>query len=325
MILLLGSTVNKSFDRLPSCSVGLSFNPAHVIDVGADGSYSIALAGLEVSVHTCCLFDSSAGVMMETCFVIQPFDAGRYDKLYRGVYASAIEAAGYKPYRVDKDPSVTVLIDSIESGIRSAIVCLADITEDNPNVWFELGYALASNRPVVMVCAENRQGRMFPFDIQHRPIILYKPESPSDFEVLKEAITAKIKAIVKKDEFLQKMSERMSESEPVTPVAGLSSPEIMLVALLAGGFTHNATISAWTLKEDAERAGITGVGINLAVRRLLAKQFIEEVTEYEPYNNNEPYTAYRLLDRAWDWIEANEDRIVMLRAGKADSDDSIPF
>jgi predicted house-cleaning noncanonical NTP pyrophosphatase (MazG superfamily) len=258
---------------------------------------------------------------METCFVIQPFDAGRYDKLYRDVYAPAIEAAGYKPYRVDKDPSVTVLIDSIESGIKSAIVCLADITEDNPNVWFELGYALASNRPVVMVCAENRQGRMFPFDIQHRPIILYKPESSSDFEVLKEAITGRIKAIVKKDEFLQKMSE----NEPVTPVAGLSPPEIMLVALLAGGFTHNSTISAWHLKEDAERAGITGVGMNLAVRRLLTKQFIEEVTEYEPYNNNEEYTAYKLLDRAWEWIEANEDRIVMLRASKEKSGDSTPY
>ena len=257
---------------------------------------------------------------METCFVIQPFDGGRYDKLYTDVYAPAIEAAGYRPYRVDQDPAVAVPIDSIEAGIKSAVVCLADITEDNPNVWYELGFAFASNRPVVMICAENRQGRKFPFDIQHRSIILYKPDSLSDFEKLKATITARMKAIVERDEALQ----LMSHSDPVTPVAGLSSPEIMLVALLAGGFTHNSTISAWTLKNDAERAGLTGVGVNLAVRRLLAKRFVEQVTEHEEHNG-ESYTAYRLLDRAWEWIEANEARLVLHRTGKDELDDSLPF
>lgn len=256
---------------------------------------------------------------METCFVIQPFDAGRYDKLYRDVYKPAIEAAGYQSYRVDQDPTVSIPIDSIENGIKSAVVCLADITEDNPNVWYELGFALASNRPVVMICAENRPGKKFPFDIQHRSIIVYKSDSPSDFEALKEAITARTKAIVKRDEALQ----LMSESEPVQPVAGLSSPEIMLLALLAGGFTHNSTTSAWALKNDAERAGLTGVGVNLAVRRLLAKSYIEEVTEYDEHNN-EPYPAYRLRDRAWEWVEANEERLVLHRSNKPEFGSSEP-
>ena len=38
-------------------------------------------------------------------------------------------------YRVDRDHSVDVPIDSIEEGIRNAAVCLADVTADNPNVW----------------------------------------------------------------------------------------------------------------------------------------------------------------------------------------------
>lgn len=257
---------------------------------------------------------------MENCFVIQPFDAGRYDKLYTDVYAPAIEAAGYRPYRVDQDPAVSVPIDSIETGIRSAVVCLADITEDNPNVWYELGYAFASNRPVVMICAENRQGRKFPFDIQHRSIILYKPDSLSDFEKLKTTITTRMKAIVKRDEALQ----LMSESDPVTPVAGLSSPEIMLVAILAGGLTPHSTISAWALKSDAERVGMTGVGVNLAVRRLLAKNFIGTSIEHDP-NDGEAYVMYALLDAAWDWIEENEDRIVLHRTSKEEFDDSPPF
>jgi hypothetical protein len=52
--------------------------------------------------------------MDETCFVIQPFDQGKYDELYRDIFAPAINDAGLKPYRVDNDPSATVLIDKIE-------------------------------------------------------------------------------------------------------------------------------------------------------------------------------------------------------------------
>ena len=72
---------------------------------------------------------------MPTCFVIQPFDNGKYDKRFEDVYKPAIEAAGAEAYRVDRDHSVEVPIDAIEEGIRSAEVCLADVSDDNPNVW----------------------------------------------------------------------------------------------------------------------------------------------------------------------------------------------
>lgn len=65
---------------------------------------------------------------MATCFVIQPFDAGKFDKRFLDIYKPAIEAAGLDAYRVDKDPGVSVPIDAIESGIKSASICLADIT-----------------------------------------------------------------------------------------------------------------------------------------------------------------------------------------------------
>ena len=116
---------------------------------------------------------------MPTCFVIQPFDAGKFDKRFDDVYEPAVKAAGLEAYRVDRDPSVEVAIDAIEDGIKNAAVCLADITTDNPNVWYELGFAFASGRPVVMVCSNERIGHKYPFDIQHRAVITYKPESAS--------------------------------------------------------------------------------------------------------------------------------------------------
>src|SRR5438552_18122335 len=94
---------------------------------------------------------------MQTCFVIQPFDAAKFDKRFDDTFKPAIDDAGLKAYRVDKDPEIEVPIDGIEAGIKAAAICLADITTDNPNVWYELGYAFAIGKPVVMVCSSERE------------------------------------------------------------------------------------------------------------------------------------------------------------------------
>ena len=57
---------------------------------------------------------------MATCFVIQPFDRGRFDKRYRDIYEPALRDAGFDAYRVDEDPAVEVVITAIEEGISGA-------------------------------------------------------------------------------------------------------------------------------------------------------------------------------------------------------------
>lgn len=62
---------------------------------------------------------------MGTCFVIQPFDRGDFDKRYEDVFAPAVLDAGLEPYRVDQDPKVNIPVQDIEAGIRGADLCLA--------------------------------------------------------------------------------------------------------------------------------------------------------------------------------------------------------
>src|SRR5258708_18321607 len=159
---------------------------------------------------------------MPTCFVIQPFDGGPFDKRYDDTVVPAIEEAGLEAYRVDRDPSAIIPIDEIEAGIRKADVCLADISRPNPNVWFELGYAIAAGKPVILVWLY-APDRRFPFDIQHRAVIVYRTESPRDFEELKQEITTRLEAILLKEDRL----EQLSESSVVAEVEGLSQMEIV--------------------------------------------------------------------------------------------------
>jgi hypothetical protein len=128
---------------------------------------------------------------------MQPFDGDVFDRRYEEIFEPAIQASGLTPYRVDKDLQVSIPIDDIQRGIRDSDICLAEITTDNPNVWFELGYAMACRKEVVLLCSDERKTR-FPFDVQHRTIIKYNTKSIGDYKRLRKTITAKIKAYVLK-------------------------------------------------------------------------------------------------------------------------------
>lgn len=109
---------------------------------------------------------------MPRCSVIKPFDKGPFDKRYDQVLVPAILAANLEPYRVDRDHSASIPVEQIESMIRDSDACLADITMDNPNVWYEVGFGFASGKEVVLVCSTRRETK-YPFDVHHRNIIRY--------------------------------------------------------------------------------------------------------------------------------------------------------
>ena len=263
---------------------------------------------------------------MPTCFVIQPFDGGKFDKRFNDVFKPALEQAGFEPYRVDRDPAVEVPIESIEEGIRNSTICLADITLDNPNVWYELGYAFASGRSVVLVCADERGGSRFPFDIQHRSIIRYRSESPSDFDDLKDNIAERSEAFRQRAE-----TRQFIEHEQVAPQEGVSAIEIQVLALAAAETAaFEEFIAIYKLKYSAEKSGLAGIGFGLALRRLQQREFIRSIQERD--HEGEVYPAIALSDKGWSWIDRHESLFV-LHKGKSPPthvdedpfDDDIPF
>jgi len=130
-------------------------------------------------------------------------------------------------------------------------MCLADITLDNPNVWFELGYALASDKEICLICSEERT-REYPFDVQHRAIIKYRVGSPSDFADLQSNITERLKAIVDKSVALAKI-----EGQPlVKEIGGMLQHEVIVLASIIKNLQGpSGTVSHTTLREELERLG----------------------------------------------------------------------
>ncbi len=260
---------------------------------------------------------------MPTCFVIQPFDDGPFDKRYDDVFVPAISAAHLEAYRVDRDPSALIPMEEVEKGIREADACLADISEPNPNVWFELGFAIAAGKPVVLVCLE-KPGQRFPFDIQHRTIISYKTESARDFEDLKSKITDRLNALIRKEGRLGKLAE----ASVVGEVAGLSSHEMVALATVAeNADAPDSLVLAHAIRTDMEKQGFTKLAVTLGLVTLLRKNMLNSVRD-EDMNENS-YVAYAITESGMAWLLSNQDRLVLQREPSEPdepiTDDDIPF
>ena len=187
--------------------------------------------------------------MKEYCFVIQPYDGGDFDNRYDDIIKPALESCGIEAYRVDRDPYVEIAVSVIEEHIRDATLVIAEISMDNPNVWFELGYAMALEKPVIMLCDNMYRKGIFPFDISHRNVLVYRSGSIRDFndclERLKERITAKLKRMnlttqsegITAEErlILKALSRDQKTAEAMTPEEKISikdmSDELMLDCL----------------------------------------------------------------------------------------------
>ena len=93
-------------------------------------------------------------------FVIMPFTEktemypkGFFSEMFNSLIVPAASEAGYIPKTANKFGS-DIIHATIVNEINSADIILADLTEHNPNVLFELGLAIAFKKKVVLVRAK---------------------------------------------------------------------------------------------------------------------------------------------------------------------------
>jgi hypothetical protein len=103
-------------------------------------------------------------------FVVMQFGAP-YDALYQEVIQPVSHKAGFKALRADDVYRPGVILQDIIRGIVESDVIVADITPTNPNVFYELGYAHALQKPTILLA--NRQIEKLPFDVSGYRVIFY--------------------------------------------------------------------------------------------------------------------------------------------------------
>lgn len=130
---------------------------------------------------------------LDTCFVMTPF-GGWFDRYYQEVYVPAIKEAGLEPVRADELFSTGSVVEQIWEQITKAKVLLADLTDKNPNVFYELGLAHAAIKPVVFTSARIDD---VPFDLRHLRVIVYEVREPEWAPKLRLSITEYLRNTIK--------------------------------------------------------------------------------------------------------------------------------
>lgn len=102
-------------------------------------------------------------------FVLMPF-ATEFNDIYEvGIKAAAREAGAYCE-RVDEQIFLESILERVYNQIAKADIIVAEMTGKNPNVFYEVGYAHALNKVVILL---TRNSDDIPFDLNHYPHIVY--------------------------------------------------------------------------------------------------------------------------------------------------------
>jgi len=132
-----------------------------------------------------------------------PF-AEEFTDIYKLGIKPACEAAGAYCERIDEQIFYESILDRIYNQIAKADIIVADMSGRNPNVFYEVGYAHALNKKVILL---TNSADDIPFDLKHYPHIVY---------------SGKITTL--KSELDRKISWYMNYSEP-TKLSIISSLE----------------------------------------------------------------------------------------------------
>ncbi|MGH7134018.1 MAG: nucleoside 2-deoxyribosyltransferase, partial [Phycisphaerales bacterium] len=124
-------------------------------------------------------------------FVLMPF-ASEFADLYRYGIQKAAEDAGAYAERVDEQHFDGSILSRIVNQINKADVIVADMSGKNPNVFYEVGYAHALGKRVVLLTKDVAD---IPFDLKHHQHTTYDGSSDSLRPKLARALAAAIQEV----------------------------------------------------------------------------------------------------------------------------------
>lgn len=129
-------------------------------------------------------------------FVIIPFT-----EKFRNVYNVSIKLAcqelDLRCEKVDEQNFENHIVEQIYTNIREADLIIADLSDHNPNVYYEIGYARGLKKRIISL---SRDVRSLPFDLRSYPALGYgdrnNPEKEVDYLMLKNNLKEKIQSTI---------------------------------------------------------------------------------------------------------------------------------
>lgn len=144
----------------------------------------------------------------EFCFVIMSF-SDELKKVYDSAIKPAVKSQGLKCTRVDEIEGSGSIVRRIVECVNDAKVIIADLTDQRPNVFYELGMSHALRNNVIVLAQDIK--RDVPFDVASYKVIEYANTIAGGQELEREIKSA----IGTLDEWSKKPSNPVQDFLPV--------------------------------------------------------------------------------------------------------------
>jgi hypothetical protein len=189
---------------------------------------------------------------MKTCFVIAPIgEIGseirkRSDLVLKYVISPAAEQCGYAALRADQISEPGLITSQVIQHIIDDPLVIADLTERNPNVFYELAIRHALKKPLVQII---KSGEQVPFDVAGTRTIPVDHRDLESVEIAKQEIVKQIESLEKKPQDIETPISvavelqflRQSENPEERSLAGLVSSLSEIKAELSNLWEHRLT------------------------------------------------------------------------------------
>lgn len=128
--------------------------------------------------------------MNKRCFIVMSF-MEKYDEVYELGIKRAVVDYGYECFRLDEDPGPKHIPERLIRELIDADLVIVDITEANPNVYYELGISHTIGNKTILLTQNINQ---LPFDIRGEFVVAYSP-GRDGYKLLKMNLTNAIKRL----------------------------------------------------------------------------------------------------------------------------------
>ncbi|MCA3633982.1 MAG: hypothetical protein INF16_14495 [Methylobacterium sp.] len=140
---------------------------------------------------------------LKTCFVISPIGAEssetriRSDQVFKHIISPSALECGYKTLRADQISEPGIISSQVIQKIVEEPLVIADLTEWNPNVFYELAIRHAIKKPIVQIIHKSEK---IPFDVAASRTEHFDHKDLDSVQQAKEEIVRQIRASEKKPE-----------------------------------------------------------------------------------------------------------------------------
>ncbi|BBZ94337.1 hypothetical protein BRDID11004_47600 [Bradyrhizobium diazoefficiens] len=164
----LGNTLTREFSLDPSLHEEFSrLFKENCTFLGIGAGFTVEDRSVDLETPKRSRDENNAVVLAEPsdntglrCFAIMPFvereparARGFFDEVLRALIAPAGREAGFEVLTANREGS-DVIHATIVNQLLDADLVIADLTENNPNVLFELGLRLAEDKPIALIRAK---------------------------------------------------------------------------------------------------------------------------------------------------------------------------